>query len=127
MSKKKKHLHLFLNVDKYSGTDHTPPPPQKNTEYFTFYTFPPKVKSSNKWSVLTTIVDVMKMHSSEEKGDLDMLCERYRDWRVRIPDPGSKNVLQTVGKSEFFFSQIVSFQADCLHYSNEICVSTVQT
>ncbi|KAK7131830.1 hypothetical protein R3I93_018407 [Phoxinus phoxinus] len=41
------------------------------------------VKSSNKWSVLTTIVDVMKMHSSEEKGHLDnMLCERYRDWRV---------------------------------------------
>ncbi|XDV45438.1 hypothetical protein PO909_013540 [Leuciscus waleckii] len=41
------------------------------------------VKSSNKGSVLTTIVDVMKMHSSEEKGDLDnMLCERYRDWRV---------------------------------------------
>lgn len=45
-----------------------------------------KVKSSNKGSVLTTIVDVMKMHSSEEKGDVkDMSCERYEDWRVRIP------------------------------------------
>ncbi|XP_039545745.1 protein spire homolog 2 isoform X3 [Pimephales promelas] len=41
------------------------------------------VKGSNKGSVLTTIVDVMKMHSSEEKGDLDnMLCERSRNWRV---------------------------------------------
>ncbi|XP_050951804.1 protein spire homolog 1 isoform X2 [Labeo rohita] len=41
------------------------------------------VKSSNKGSVLKTIVDVMKMHSFEEKGDVkDMSCERYRDWRV---------------------------------------------
>ncbi|XP_073678754.1 protein spire homolog 1 [Garra rufa] len=41
------------------------------------------VKSSNKGSVLTTIVDVMKMHTSEEKGDVtDMSCERYHDWRV---------------------------------------------
>lgn len=33
-----------------------------------------------------TIVDVMKMHRSEEKGDVkDMSCERYEDWRVRIP------------------------------------------
>ncbi|XP_016096402.1 protein spire homolog 1 isoform X1 [Sinocyclocheilus grahami] len=42
------------------------------------------VKSSNRGSVLTTIVDVMKMHSSEEKGDVkDLSCERYEDWRVR--------------------------------------------
>uniref|UniRef100_A0A671M7Y4 Protein spire homolog 1-like n=1 Tax=Sinocyclocheilus anshuiensis TaxID=1608454 RepID=A0A671M7Y4_9TELE len=41
------------------------------------------VKSSNRGSVLTTIVDVMKMHSSEEKGDVkDLSCERYEDWRV---------------------------------------------
>ncbi|KAK2885946.1 hypothetical protein Q8A67_016783 [Cirrhinus molitorella] len=40
------------------------------------------VKSRNKGSVLTTIVDVMKMHSSEEKDVKDMSCERYRDWRV---------------------------------------------
>ncbi|XP_067303481.1 protein spire homolog 1 isoform X2 [Pseudorasbora parva] len=41
------------------------------------------VKSSNKASVLTTIVDVMKMHSSGEKGDLkNMMCDRYQDWRV---------------------------------------------
>lgn len=94
----KKMFYTFLNVDEYKYLFLTelkyrsPPlkyrsPPPKNTEYFTFNTyFPPKVKSSNKGSVLTTIVDVMKMHSSEEKGDLDMLCERYRDWRVRIPE-----------------------------------------
>ncbi|KAK9953828.1 hypothetical protein ABG768_015950 [Culter alburnus] len=41
------------------------------------------VKSSNKGSVLTTIVDVMKMHSSEGKEDQkNMSCERYQDWRV---------------------------------------------
>ncbi|XP_016387013.1 protein spire homolog 1 isoform X2 [Sinocyclocheilus rhinocerous] len=41
------------------------------------------VKSSNRGSVLTTIVDVMKMHSSEEQGDVkDLSCERYGDWRV---------------------------------------------
>ncbi|XP_059383181.1 protein spire homolog 1 [Carassius carassius] len=41
------------------------------------------VKSSNRGSVLTTIVDVMKMHRSEEEGDVtDMSCERYQDWRV---------------------------------------------
>ncbi|XP_058618658.1 protein spire homolog 1 isoform X2 [Onychostoma macrolepis] len=41
------------------------------------------VESSNRGSVLTTIVDVMKMHSSEEKGDVkDLSCERYGDWRV---------------------------------------------
>uniref|UniRef100_A0A8C1TGW6 Zgc:114123 n=1 Tax=Cyprinus carpio TaxID=7962 RepID=A0A8C1TGW6_CYPCA len=34
-------------------------------------------------SVLTTIVDVMKMHSSEQDGGVkDMSCERYQDWRV---------------------------------------------
>ncbi|XP_043081298.1 protein spire homolog 2 [Puntigrus tetrazona] len=42
-----------------------------------------KVKSSNSGSVLTTIVDVMKMHSCEEQADVkDLSCERYRDWRV---------------------------------------------
>ncbi|XP_052449706.1 protein spire homolog 2 isoform X1 [Carassius gibelio] len=41
------------------------------------------VKSSNRGSVLTTIVDVMKMHRSEEEGDVtEMSCERYQDWRV---------------------------------------------
>ncbi|XP_042607131.1 protein spire homolog 1 isoform X2 [Cyprinus carpio] len=41
------------------------------------------VKRSNRGSVLTTIVDVMKMHSSEQDGGVkDMSCERYQDWRV---------------------------------------------
>ncbi len=52
------------------------------------------MKSSNRGSVLTTIVDVMKMHRSEEKGDVkDMSCERYEDLRVRIPpDSAAQNV-----------------------------------
>ncbi|KAI7794680.1 hypothetical protein IRJ41_021589 [Triplophysa rosa] len=40
------------------------------------------VKGSKKGAVLTTIVDVKKMHSSY-KGDVkNMMCERYSDWRV---------------------------------------------
>ncbi len=63
-----------------------------------------KVKSSNRGSVLTTIVDVMKMHRSEEKDDVkDMSCERYEDLRVRIPpDSGAQNVSSKVSKSLLF-------------------------
>ncbi|XP_056589472.1 protein spire homolog 1 isoform X2 [Triplophysa dalaica] len=40
------------------------------------------VKGSPKVAVLTTIVDVKKMHNSY-KGDVkNMMCERYSDWRV---------------------------------------------
>jgi len=56
----------------------------------------------------------MKMHSSEEKGDLDnMLCERSRNWRVRIPDSGSKNCSDCRQIRLIFFSNQI-FSPDCL-------------
>lgn len=41
------------------------------------------VKSRSQGSVLKSIVDVLKMHSPEERGGVsNMTCERYQDWRV---------------------------------------------
>ncbi|KTF80102.1 hypothetical protein cypCar_00045501, partial [Cyprinus carpio] len=60
------------------------------------------VKRSNRGSVLTTIVDVMKMHSSEQDGGVkDMSCERYQDWRMRLPSKRCVNLPLS------FFKQIV--------------------